>query len=265
LLPEAQSLFHVEVAHAQKLRRIEEKRDHEDGAVQFQEPGEKASAKPQPCECTRKCNVHRSPLYISESLKIAVRNASYLIVLFFAMNLLFTATDGQGGGSFSAAYSGEVFLITLISAPNSFSAPRAASVFVSQRFPIGSLTYSVILCFFINLTPPFAWIGSFFRNRAACRRWNIFVIFFFQKFKQIGNEGFFEEVAFEPSIDEVVDEMVRPQKLQVLRHVRLADVEGLFEVAYALDALCEVFEDLDANRMGDDFEQIKALIKRDHG
>ena len=40
---------------------------------------------------------------------------------------------------------------------------------------------------------------------------------------------------------------------QVLRHVRLADVEGLLEVAHAFDALRQVFQYLDANRMGDGF------------
>jgi hypothetical protein len=47
-------------------------------------------------------------------------------------------------------YSFEVFLSTLISALNSFSARRAVSMMDFQRFPIGSLTYSVMACFFID-------------------------------------------------------------------------------------------------------------------
>jgi hypothetical protein len=63
--------------------------------------------------------------------------ASKVTVLFLAMSLPFTATDGHGGGSFSSAYSAEGFLITMISAPNSFSARPATSVLEIQRFPIG--------------------------------------------------------------------------------------------------------------------------------
>ncbi len=77
-------------------------------------------------------------------------SASNATVSFFAMNLLFTMTEGQGAEVLSAAYSGEVFLIILISAPNSFSARPAVSMMDFQRFPIGSLTYSVMMCFFIS-------------------------------------------------------------------------------------------------------------------
>jgi hypothetical protein len=111
---------------------------------------------------------------------------------------------------------------------------------------------------------PFARIGSFFRHRAAGRCGYVPFILFFEKLEKVGNKRFLEEVAFEPSVDEVIDKMVRPEELQVLRHVRLADVEGLLEVAYAFDALRQVFQYPDASGMGDYFEQIKTLVNRDH-
>jgi hypothetical protein len=39
----------------------------------------------------------------------------------------------------------------------------------------------------------------------------------------------------------------------MLRNVRLADVEGFFEVAHAFDTLGEIFENFDADRMGYNF------------
>jgi len=65
------------------------------------------------------------------------------------MNFPSTITDGHGGGSFSVAYSGEVFLMVLISAPNSCAARRAASWFADHRFPMGSFAYRVMVCFCI--------------------------------------------------------------------------------------------------------------------
>jgi hypothetical protein len=65
------------------------------------------------------------------------------------MNFPSTITDGQGGGSFAAAYSAEVFLTVMISAPNSCAARRAASWFADHRFPMGSFAYKVIMRFCI--------------------------------------------------------------------------------------------------------------------
>jgi hypothetical protein len=56
------------------------------------------------------------------SFSIAALSASNFTFSFFAMNFPFIMTEGQGGGSFSMAYSLDVLLITLICAPNSLSA-----------------------------------------------------------------------------------------------------------------------------------------------
>jgi hypothetical protein len=93
--------------------------------------------------------IHTS--FTSLSLRIAAFSASNVTMSFFAMNLSFTMTEGHDGGFFSAAYAGEVFLVILISAPSSFSARPAVSMMDFQRFPIGSLTYSVMVCFFISV------------------------------------------------------------------------------------------------------------------
>lgn len=50
----------------------------------------------------------------------------------------------------------------------------------------------------------------------------------------------------------------------MLRNVRLADVEGFFEVAHALYALREVFEYLDTRGMGYDFQQFYPFCQGDH-
>jgi hypothetical protein len=92
-------------------------------------------------------NIHCPSYYRPHSFSIAALSASNLTLSFFAMNSLFTMTDGQGGGAFSILYSFDVFLITLISAPNSFSARPAASMMDNQRFPIGSFMYKVIIVF----------------------------------------------------------------------------------------------------------------------
>src|SRR5512135_1599120 len=97
------------------------------------------------------------------------------------MSLPFTATDGQGGGSFSRAYSCEVFLITWISAPNSFATRPAASLLNDQPLPIGSFSYSETIYFFMGLSSSFSGIGASFRHRTAGRRRDIFFIFLFQK------------------------------------------------------------------------------------
>src|SRR5690242_14299455 len=63
--------------------------------------------------------------------------------------------------------------------------------------------YSVIV--FDILSSPFTRISAFFRHRTAFRRRNVFFIFFFQKFEQVGDQRFFEKVAFKTSVDEIVD------------------------------------------------------------
>ena len=183
---------------------------------------------------------------------------------FRAITLSLSTTEGQGSGLFSLAYSGEVFLMIVISTANSFATRPAASLLDNQRFPIGSLAYSVILCFFINLTSPFTWISSLFRHRTARRCGNIFCIFFFQELKHVGDERFFKEVALEPSVNEEIDDSVRPEEGQMLRYVWLADIEGVFEIAYAFHTLSKLFENLDAYGVGDDFEEIDSFLDRYH-
>jgi len=85
-----------------------------------------------------------SCIYNSRLPNIAVFNSSNVIA--FSLNKVcdgaiirpFTLTVGQGGVSFIWPYSLDVFLITSISAPNSCSARRAASMMDCQRMPIGS-------------------------------------------------------------------------------------------------------------------------------
>jgi hypothetical protein len=72
---------------------------------------------------------------------------------------------------------------------------------------------------------------------------------FLKYFEKVGNEGFFEEVTLEPAIDEVIDDIMGPQKLQVLGDVRLADIEGFLEIAHALYSFDKFLKDLDARRM----------------
>lgn len=50
----------------------------------------------------------------------------------------------------------------------------------------------------------------------------------------------------------------------MLGHIRLADIEGVLEVAHAFDALGQLFKDLDADGMGDDLEEIDSLFYRNH-
>jgi hypothetical protein len=111
---------------------------------------------------------------------------------------------------------------------------------------------------------PFAGIGPSFRHRAAGRCGNVFFILFFENFEEVGNEGFFQEITFEPAVNEEVYNSVRPKQGQVLGDVRLANIEGIFEIAHTLNALREFFEDFDSDRMGDDFEQIDAFFDWDH-
>jgi hypothetical protein len=59
---------------------------------------------------------------------IAALRACCVTVPFLAMIRPFTTTDGQGNGFSIWLHSFEIFLITTISAPNSFSAPRAVHV-----------------------------------------------------------------------------------------------------------------------------------------
>ena len=176
----------------------------------------------------------------------------------------FTTTDGQGSGSFSSAYSGDVFLITMSCAPNSFSASRAASILDIQRLPMGSFTYRVIECFFMRLSSPFTWVSAFSRHRAAGRRGYIFFILFFKYFEEVGDEWFFQEVALESAVNEEIDDPIRAKQCQVLGDIRLADVEGVFKITHAFHALCEFFEDLDPDRMGNDFKEIDSFLCRDH-
>ena len=108
-------------------------------------------------------------------------------------------------------------------------------------------------------------VSSFFRNRTTSRRRDIFCVLFFEQFEEVGDKGFFKEVAFEPAVNEKIDDSVRAQKGQVLRHIRLTDIEGLLEVAYALYSLIKFFEDFDSCRMRDNFEEIDSFFYGDHG
>jgi hypothetical protein len=110
----------------------------------------------------------------------------------------------------------------------------------------------------------FAWIGSFFRHRTACRRGDILFVFFFQQLKQVGDERFFEEITLEPAVDEEIDDAVRPKQGQVLGDIGLAYIEGIFEIAHALDALSEFLKDFDSDGMGNDFEEIDSFLNGNH-
>src|SRR5512146_1433599 len=94
----------------------------------------------------------------------------------------------------------------------------------------------------LSSPPPVTGISPFLRHGTAGRRRDVFLVLLFQKFEQIGYQGLLEKVAFQATVDEVIDDMVRAQKFQVLRHVRLADIEGLLEVAHALYSLHEISE-----------------------
>jgi hypothetical protein len=50
----------------------------------------------------------------------------------------------------------------------------------------------------------------------------------------------------------------------MLGDVRLADVQRLFEVAHALYAMNQVFEDFDTDWMGNDFQDFDSLLRGDH-
>jgi hypothetical protein len=102
-----------------------------------------------------------------------------------------------------------------------------------------------------SLSSPFSGIGPFFCNGTAGRRGDIIVIFFFQELKQVGNEGLFQEVAFEPAVDEEINKAMGAQQRQVLGHIRLADLEGFLEIAYAFNTLREIFKDPEPNGVGD--------------
>ncbi len=118
--------------------------------------------------------------------------------------------------------------------------------------------------FCIELSSPFTGIGSPFRHWAACRCRNILFIRSFEQFEKIGDKWFFEEVTLQPSIDEEVHEAVCAEDGQVLGNVRLADVEGIFEIAHAFDAFIEFFKYLDADWVGNNSEEIDSLILWDH-
>ena len=65
-------------------------------------------------------------------------------------------------------YSFEVFLITLISTLDSFSARRAASMLDIHRLPMGSFMYRVIVCFFIQIIFSFR-LGKFLFSSPGSR------------------------------------------------------------------------------------------------
>ena len=111
---------------------------------------------------------------------------------------------------------------------------------------------------------PFARIGSSFRHRAAGRCGYVLFILFFEKFEEVGDERFFEEVALEPAVDEEIDEPVRPQQTQVLGYVRLANVERVFKITHAFHTLSEFFEYLDPHRMCNDFEEFDSFFYGNH-
>jgi hypothetical protein len=54
------------------------------------------------------------------------------------------------------------------------------------------------------------------------------------------------------------------QELEVLGDVRLADVEGFFEVADAFHPLQKFLEYPDPGRVGDDLQQLEASFPGDH-
>src|SRR5450759_4591496 len=87
-------------------------------------------------------------------------------------------------------------------------------------------------------------------HRTACRRRDVFFIFLFQKFKQVGDQRFLQKIAFESAVDKVIKETVRAKNREVLRYVRLADIKSVLEVAHALHTVSEIFEDLNADGMG---------------
>lgn len=93
---------------------------------------------------------------------------------------------------------------------------------------------------------------------------DVFFILFFEKFEEVGNEGFFQEVALEPAINKEIYDSVRTEEHQMLRYVWLADIERVLKIANALYSLDEFFEDLDPNRMGNDFEEFDSFLDRYH-
>ena len=127
-----------------------------------------------------------------------------------------------------------------------------------------SFIYSVIVDIVIALTSPFACVGPFFCHGAAGRCGNIFFVLFLEQFEKIWDERFFEEVTFEPAVNEEVHKTVRAKDGQMLRYVRLTNIKGLLEIAHAFDAFGEFFKNLDADGVGDDFENINPLFCRNH-
>ncbi len=50
----------------------------------------------------------------------------------------------------------------------------------------------------------------------------------------------------------------------MLGYIRLADVQGLFEIADALNAQDKVFQDFDADWVSNDFQKIGTFVDGDH-